>query len=204
MNFLIRDIGDDMYGKFQQSFEMIINFILLNILWFLACVPLITIFPATAAMFGVVRQWKINKDNGVFSLFLKMFKDNFLQSVTIQILWMRIGLFLYLDFYFILLIDSMLVKVMLVSVLIFVALLVGLVSIYIFPIMVHYQTTIVTIIRTSLILAVRKLGNSLLALCTIAIVLFIVYEFPMAILVLISVAAYFIYFRCHQIFIEQG
>ncbi len=42
--------------KAYQWFEGAANFFLLNLLWLLACAPVVTIFPSTAAMFGVVRD----------------------------------------------------------------------------------------------------------------------------------------------------
>jgi hypothetical protein len=72
-------------GKFYTILLFISNFFLLNLLWLVMCLPIITIFPATAAMYGVVRQWIIHKDPSIFRPFFHYFKENFKQSILIEI-----------------------------------------------------------------------------------------------------------------------
>ena len=42
--------------------ETATDFFLLNLMWLVACLPAVTIFPSTAAMFGVVRDWVRRKE----------------------------------------------------------------------------------------------------------------------------------------------
>ena len=44
-------------GRFYRRLETVTNYFLLNVLWLLACLPIITLYPATAAMFAVIRGW---------------------------------------------------------------------------------------------------------------------------------------------------
>lgn len=46
-----------------RTLESFSNLVILNLLWILMCLPIITIFPATIAMFGVIRQWIIKDDD---------------------------------------------------------------------------------------------------------------------------------------------
>ncbi|MEK1830300.1 YesL family protein [Priestia megaterium] len=62
-------------NKVLRRINSLFDFILLNILWILACVPIFTVFPATAAMFGVVRRKVLEKEiNGICRLFLAYLK----------------------------------------------------------------------------------------------------------------------------------
>ncbi|WP_045523365.1 YesL family protein, partial [Neobacillus niacini] len=73
----------------------------LNILFILSCIPIITIFPAIAALFGVVRKWRITKEVAVFSQYKEMFIENWKQSYLVGIFYTIIGIFLITDLLFI-------------------------------------------------------------------------------------------------------
>lgn len=49
------------------------QFAFLNILFLISCIPIITIFPAAAAMFGVVRAWVKKNESPLLSTYLKLF-----------------------------------------------------------------------------------------------------------------------------------
>jgi uncharacterized membrane protein YesL len=39
------------------------NLLILNIFWIVSCIPIVTIAPATSAMYSVVRQWRLHQDS---------------------------------------------------------------------------------------------------------------------------------------------
>jgi len=95
---------DVLDGRFYRWLEVFSN-LLLNLLWLLACLPIVTVYPATAAMFGVVRDWVSKKeDNGLLRTFLRHLKENLKQSFMIGVLWTLFGAALLLDYY---LVDQM-------------------------------------------------------------------------------------------------
>ncbi len=81
-----------------QWLETATDFFLLNVLWLLACVPVVTVFPSTAAMFGVVRDWTRGKETGIFGAFVLRFRQNLRQSLAVGMLWTLLGGVLFLDF----------------------------------------------------------------------------------------------------------
>src|SRR5918995_6029715 len=81
-----------------QWLETATDFFLLNLLWLLACLPVVTVFPSTAAMFGVVRDWTRGKESGIFAAFVFRFRQNLRQSLAVGILWVLFGGALFLDF----------------------------------------------------------------------------------------------------------
>jgi uncharacterized membrane protein YesL len=50
------------------------NLFILNIFWIVSCLPIVTIVPATTAMFSVVRQWQLHQDTSVVKELLQVFK----------------------------------------------------------------------------------------------------------------------------------
>src|ERR671917_1135907 len=81
-----------------QWLETATDFFLLNLLWLVACLPVVTIFPSTAAMFGVVRDWTRGRETGVFGAFVLRFRQNLRQSLAVGMLWTLLGGVLFLDF----------------------------------------------------------------------------------------------------------
>ena len=51
--------------------------ILLNLAWAVASLPVVTFIPATAAMFGVIREWRRGDEPSVFPRFVHHFRANF-------------------------------------------------------------------------------------------------------------------------------
>jgi uncharacterized membrane protein YesL len=125
--------------KAYQWLESATDFFLLNLLWLLACVPVVTAFPSTAAMFGVVRDWARGKEAGVFGAFVLRFRQNFRQSLAVGVLWTLFGATLFLDF----LIANGLPpgpQVVMRFLLVPASILYALASVFLFPVMVHYDT----------------------------------------------------------------
>lgn len=86
-------------GIVYRVCSWVYNFILLNILYILSCILVITAFPATAALYGVVRQWIKGNDVNVFQQYRTFFKENLKQSVFIGLISTFVCLFLIADFY---------------------------------------------------------------------------------------------------------
>lgn len=61
------------------------SLILLNLLWVVCCLPVITIGPATVAMHYVIFQYHTERSDQVFRPFFKSFRRDFLQSVLLGI-----------------------------------------------------------------------------------------------------------------------
>jgi uncharacterized membrane protein YesL len=186
-------------SRFYQWLEVATNFFLLNVIWFLTCIPIITIFPATTAMFGVIRQWKIKDDTRVFSLFFKMFKENFKQSFIIGILWGIVAIILYIDFQFILQVDSTL-QMILFPFFMLLTLLLSFITVYLFPVMVHYDTNLVGVIKNSFVLSISNLVTTFLSLFVLIGMYATFLIIPLSIFVLFSLTAYFIYTLCNRAF----
>ncbi|MEO8285177.1 MAG: DUF624 domain-containing protein [Chloroflexota bacterium] len=186
-----------MNGKIYRITEVVSGFFVLNLLWLVACLPVITIFPATAAMFGVVREW--SKDSGWSSVesFIRYFKANFLQSLLIGLLWTVFGAILLFDFYAALQMDDWLQLTMFlllgIGVLIY-----SLTSMYLFPVMVNYEASWQTVLRNAFLIAVSQLGKTFLCLVIVFFMLILVLYLPVTLFFAGSVTAYLVYTVCRR------
>jgi uncharacterized membrane protein YesL len=105
-------------GIVYRVCSWVYNFILLNILYIFSCILIVTAFPATAALFGVARQWVKGKDVNVFKQYKELFKENLKQSVWIGFLIALVCLFLTADFYTLTLIHTTLKPLLFICLLI--------------------------------------------------------------------------------------
>lgn len=181
-----------MDGKIYKTMEFIMNAFLLNLLWLVLCLPILTIFPATTAMFGVVREWKKQNDISIFSSFFRLLKENFKQSFLFGLLWLVFTGLLLGDFIITNQLNSS-VKYILFSFFFLMGILYLFVSIYIFPVLVHYKVTWKYAIKNALLLSISRLHHTILSILIIAAVMVLCFYLPAAMMLGFSISAYLIY-----------
>lgn len=186
-------------SKFHRWLEISSNFVLINLLWLLACLPLITIYPATAAMFGVVRDWVRKKEDSLLRTFLSRFKENFKQSFVIGIVWTFFGVTLLFDFHLVSQMSSG-TKIVLGSLLFLVTLLYVFTSLYLFPVMVHFETSWPVVLKNSLLLSIAQLSTTVQCLLVVAVMVGISIFVPFTLLITGSLTAYIVYRLCDRAF----
>lgn len=184
-------------SKLYATVEVISFFFLLNVLWFLMCIPIVTIFPATAAMFGVIRQWKLKGDTTIFKNFFRFFKENFKQSFIIGLVFFIFVAVIYIDIMFIGTLNPLMQKLLLGSVYLL-GFIVLFTSIYLFPIMVHYKLTLIGVVKTSFLYSIRYLPTTILAFVFLALMLTMIYRFTVLSVISFSVMAYLIFTICYS------
>ena len=74
-------------SPFSQKIAKVGNLVLLNILWIVCSLPVVTMGAATTALYYTVFQYQTNGEDEVFRPFFRAFAKNFLQST---LLWMGI------------------------------------------------------------------------------------------------------------------
>ncbi|MDM5199005.1 YesL family protein [Fictibacillus enclensis] len=185
-------------SKLYTFVETLSSFFLLNLLWLLMCIPIFTIFPATAAMFGVVREWVLHKDLKVFNPFFRYFKENFKQSLLIGLVWIAFAGIFYIDYQIMLEFGSS--QKIFLPILILLGTLIIFVTSFLFPVMVHYTENWIGILKNSLFFSVIYFPFSLLAIALIALIVTTLLLFPAALLFIFSIGAYSLFFICNLVF----
>ena len=144
------------WERFNQITTWMMKIAYLNILWLLFTIAglfLFGLFPATAAMFSVIRNWFIGKsDVSIWTAFWAFFRKNFVKLNGFALLFYGFAYFLYYDFSFIQLNPGkldFLFPVLLLITLIFIITL-----IYFFPIYVHFNLKYFQYIKQSFLIAV--------------------------------------------------
>ncbi|MFJ5717022.1 YesL family protein [Neobacillus sp. NPDC093127] len=186
-------------SSLYQTLNTLSNFFLLSLLWLLMCLPIITIFPATAGLFAVVREWHTKKNTRLFSIFFRYFKENFKQSILLSLMWALCIVILYIDFLYTKQLPPTMKNIFL-TILYTAGGLVAFTSIFIFPVMVQYKSNVIRLIKASFFLSIAFLPLTLICLLVLGLIIGAAYIFPISIFLTISLGAFIIYAICNNAF----
>lgn len=144
----------------MQALTRICDIVILNMLFFLTCLPIVTIGAANAALYDMCQKMLIDEEGGIFKGYFKAFGRNFRQST---------GMFLIFAGFFALTGFNMVYfgaqqGPMLVFGYLFLLLLVvgAMVWSYAFPLVCRFQNTIFGTLRNALLLSIAYLPRTLI------------------------------------------
>jgi uncharacterized membrane protein YesL len=83
---------------FQILFRKFWSLIVVNLLYFVFCIPVVTIGPATAGMTKILRNYAREEHAFIWGDFIETFKKNFKQAFLYSVLDLLVSAFLFLDF----------------------------------------------------------------------------------------------------------
>ena len=160
-------------SPFMQKLALGSNLILLNILWIICSLPIVTMGAATAALYHTVFQYQTNGEDAVLRPFFKGFVQNFKQAT---LLWLPImagmGLMIFNLLYLFMYGGSTILWV----VIIFVTVLLMLAQAQMLPMLARFNMTNRAILQSSAILTLMHFLSCILmtALNAVPIVAFFV------------------------------
>ncbi|MBP3949940.1 YesL family protein [Bacillus suaedae] len=180
-------------NKLQRTLEVFTAFLFLNLLWILFCLPIITIYPSTLALFHVVREWKTTGiDYEIGKLFISSFKKNFADYFWVGIIWLGLGTLLIIDF-FVLFTTTYIQNGFVVGLLFFGTFFFIGMTVYLFPITVNFRLSKKSIVKNAFLFTIGKLGTTISVVLLLASLLIICYFVPYLLWIVGSVAAFFSY-----------
>lgn len=154
---------NNLLGRFMN---WLANIVILNFLWLIFSLPIITIGASTTALYYTLMKW-IRRDEGyIHTNFVKSFKANFKQSTLIWIIISLIGFVLWLDlriglFFNMNYPESVMGKILIIiSILLIIPFI--FVFTYIFPVQAKFENRIIDNLKNSLLMAIGHLGYTLL------------------------------------------
>ncbi|MFB5196838.1 YesL family protein [Neobacillus sp. KR4-4] len=151
--------------------EWLWRLLFLNAIWLLFSLPIVTIIPATAAMFGVMdRLVREDQDEPDFKVFIREFKRLFLKSYPLGLSIVIIGGLLFVDLLILRNAISDMTEIIRVAVLAFTLLFLIAVS-YSFPVFLRYEYPWYKTLFFSFMLGVRKPVITFLMSCGFLLIL---------------------------------
>ncbi|MEH7380553.1 DUF624 domain-containing protein [Bacillus sp. JJ1533] len=154
--------------------EWLYKLVFLNSIWILYSLPIVTIIPATAAMFAVMDKWirEEDDDEPYFKLFNRKFKQFFWKSYPLGLALLIIGGILIIDLLFLSNATSALWLVARYA-LIGVTILFFISFLYSFPIFIRYQYPWYKTMLFSFMLGIRQPIVTIMGFCGILLIVFL-------------------------------
>ena len=88
-------------SKFYEVVSRIADLVVVNLLFVLCSLPIITIGASTTALYGVTKKMAENREGYIFRNYFRLFKENFKQSTIMWIILLLLALIPTIDLYII-------------------------------------------------------------------------------------------------------
>lgn len=148
-------------GTVMRALSRIADLAILNILWMLCCIPVVTAGAATTAMFYLTLKMVKDKETYIFRSYIKAFRNNFKQSTIVWLILLVIMLILGADGYIMCNSNSSLRYPMLTLVT-GAALVVLFIGLYIFALIAKFENSVPEYFKNALLMSVRHLPYTIL------------------------------------------
>lgn len=165
---------DSPFFKFMNTLA---EYVLLNFLWLICCIPIVTIGASTTALYYVTMQ-TAREDHGYIARnFFRSFKENFRQSTIIWVIMFLLGAVLTFNLSFWFTMGSTIGNVF--GTLIAVAtLLYAFTLFYVFPLLARFENSVKQTIKNAFFISLQNLKNTLIVTVTNVLVVVIAYTLP--------------------------
>ena len=145
-------------GPILQFINKIVYIVYLNILWFVCCIPIVTIGASTTALFYVTLKMAKNEEGNITKSFFHSFKDNLKQGTKIWLILLSLGIILGIDGYVLYHIRFENIFWTLCMAVFFVAAAAyAIVLMYIFPLLARFDNTVGAMFKNALFIGIRFL-----------------------------------------------
>lgn len=145
----------------MQGLGKIADLFILNILFIVSCIPIITIGPALTALYTITLKAARNEESYIFRGYLKAFKDNFKIGTLSWLIVLIAGFVLWADFRILGSMPDSIKTVM--SVLLLLAFFLYLITAtYLFPYIARFENTLFKTIKNAFFMAIAYLPYTLL------------------------------------------
>lgn len=157
----------DMESPLFRGLSKLADIMILNVVFLICCLPIVTIGASLTAMSYVTLKMKDEEEGYIIRSFFRSFKLNFKQSTLIWLLMLFLGIFLGLDFVIIGNMEGSMSSVMKILV-IMGALIWMMIFVYVFPLQSRFYNPIKATLQNAIILAIANFPKTI---CMIAIII---------------------------------
>ena len=160
-----------------RAVARIADFMILNVLWIICCLPVFTIGASTTALYYCTLKIVRDEDYGNFRMFLRSFRQNFKQATVIWLIMSVLGLVLGFDYYFFgqVMQGHDQIRFLFRAVVGAIGIFWVFELLYVFPILSRFDNTIRKTMTNAAYMSVRYIGSTLGMLLTDGLLVFFVY-----------------------------
>jgi uncharacterized membrane protein YesL len=161
-------------NPFFTAMGKVADLFILNMVFLLCCIPVITIGPALSALFYVTLKMVRNEESYIVRSFFHSFRQNLKQGILIHLIMLLVGCILLADYRIIGQMDGSFTNVIRIIIMAM-TVLYALVFLYIYPVLAKFYNTIKNTFRNAVLMAIRHLPLTILMLiisiCPLAVLL---------------------------------
>ncbi len=149
----------DLDSPFMRVMSKMTDLVLLSLLWFFCCLPVITIGPATVALYYVTLKMARGEEMKITTTFFRGFKENFKQGLVQNLLFLIVGIVLLLDYIIMSAVDTTSGMISSAGFLVM-GIWMLCIMFYTYPLQAQFYNTIRRTLLNAAILSMRKLGTT--------------------------------------------
>lgn len=157
-----------------SGINKVVDMILLSIIYGFLCIPIITIGPATTALYYAVVKNIRRERSYPFREFFKSFKSNFKQGFLVNLIFIAVYLILYIDIQYAKTMAGT-IGTVLSGIFVGLFILAIAINVYVFPYLSRFEVTIKQLLKNSFFLSVRHLPSTIAIMIILGVGLFIVW-----------------------------
>lgn len=148
-------------STWMQRFAMLTNLVVLNILWLVCCLPVVTAGAATAALYHTVFQYHTHTDDAVLRPFFRGFRANFKQATLLLLPLLAVLAVLVFDLLY--LVSRGTGSAMLFLLIVAILFVMG-IMVHLFPLIARFEMGAKALLRTAFSLLMLHLPSTLLVI----------------------------------------
>lgn len=153
----------DCDNKLYNYFYKLADYLLLNFIWIIFCIPIVTIGVSSTALYYTFHKVLKNSEGTLWNTFWNTFKSNFKQGILLWIIYLFIFSLFGIDIYFTYILSkSIPIMSFLLLIIPVIAIFTFVCSIYSFAYISHINDNIGTVLKNSVLICVMNLPYTLL------------------------------------------
>lgn len=159
-------------SPFYRFASKLTDILILNLLWILCSIPIVTIGASTTAIYYVSLKMVKNEEEYIVKSFFHSFKQNFKQSTIMWLIFLVFGVILGTDYYYLFnLSDNP--SLFLKGITVLASILYVFCILYAFPLIARYENTIGRTIMNSVAISIRYIFRTIIIILMIAVLTFL-------------------------------
>ena len=167
----------DQDNPFWRGMGRIFDVFVLNVLWLLCCIPIVTIGPSTTALYYAMINLVRGEESYVSRDFFRSFRQSFKQSLLVGLLLTAVGVFLAADVY-IAYKSGKGVYTFLMVFFFIIFLLWAFVTLYTFPLLAKFENSVKNTLILAFTLSIKNFSQTLMMLFAVVLALWLCHLLP--------------------------
>ncbi len=184
-------------SRFYWWLSRLSSYLLLGGLWLLCSSLIVTLVPATAALFAVFRAWQDNPDDAFYGPFFARFRSSFMSDFLLGLLWLLIPALLAVNFVLLPQLAPAL-RPLVFALMALGALLYLAASVFLFPLRVSTTLGPWAAARAALILGMTQFGTTALCIGVLLLAGAAFWFSPLTLLFSVTATGHVIYGLCYR------